>query len=396
MEIRDTEESRMTFTPVKTAVIGCGNISSIYIENAIKWDILDLRACANRTLPRAQSQAEKFHVPRAAPIADVLADPEIELVINLTTPDVHAEIGLAALRAGKSVYNEKPLAISRQDGRLLLAEAEARGLRVGCAPDTFLGGGLQTCRQLMDAGEIGTPVAATAFMFKQGPEAWHPDPGFLYQVGAGPLFDIGPYYLTALVSMLGPIRRVTGSARTTYPERTIGSGPKQGQTISVETPTHVASVLDFASGPVATLVTSFDVAVSAGAELNPNYDGGVLLEIQGTTGTLSMPDPNTFGGPVRVRRLGEAGWREIPLTHTHTGNERCLGVADLAYALRTGRPHRANGEVAYHVLEAMHGVLEASSSGQHIELTSTCERPAPLPAGLPESKLDEGDAKWNM
>jgi predicted dehydrogenase len=188
--------------------------------------------------------------------------------------------------------------------------------------------------------------------------------------------------------MLGPIRRVTGSARKTYPERTIGSGPKQGQTIPVETPTHVAGILDFASGPVATLVTSFDVAVSAGAALNLYDVGGALLEIQGTNGTLSMPDPNTFGGPVRMRRLGEAGWREIPLTHAHTGNERCLGVADLAYALRTGRPHRANGEVAYHVLDAMHAVLEASSSGQHVELTSTCERPASLPADLREYQLE--------
>jgi predicted dehydrogenase len=232
-------------------------------------------------------------------------------------------------------------------------------------------------------------VAATGSMFIQGPEAWHPDPGFLYQVGAGPLFDIGPYYLTALISMLGPIRRVTGSARITYPERTIGSGPKQGHTIPVETPTHIASILDFASGPVATLVTSFDVAVSAGAALNLYDVGGALLEIQGTTGTLSMPDPNMFGGPVKIRRLGETDWREIPLTHAHIGNERCLGVADLAYALRTGRPHRANGELAYHVLDAMHAVLEASSSGQHIELTSTCERPAPLPAGLPEHQLEE-------
>jgi predicted dehydrogenase len=383
------EDLKMHPTPVRTAVIGCGNISSIYLENAAKWDILDLRACANRTLSRAESQAEKFHVPRVAPIADVLADPEIELIINLTTPDVHAEIGLAALRAGKSVYNEKPLAIRREDGRLLLAEAGARGLRVGCAPDTFLGGGLQTCRQLIDAGEIGTPVGATAFMFIQGPEAWHPDPGFLYREGAGPLFDIGPYYLTALISMLGPVRRVTGSARTTYPERTIGSGPKQGQTIPVETPTHIAAILDFASGPVATLATSFDVAVSAGAALNLYDAGGALLEIQGTTGTLSMPDPNMFGGPVRIRRLGETDWREVELTHAHTGNERCLGVADLAYALRTGRPHRANGQLAYHVLDTMHAVLEASSRGQHIELTSSCQRPAALPAGLPEYQLEE-------
>ncbi len=379
----------MTLTPVKTAVIGCGNISSIYLENAAKWDILDLVACADLDLSRAQSQAAKFNVPRAIPVADVLADPDIELIINLTIPAAHAEVALAALRAGKSVYNEKPLAISRADGQLMLQEAQERGLRVGNAPDTFLGGGLQTCRQLIDAGEIGTPIAANGFMFIQGPEVWHPDPGFLYRIGAGPLFDIGPYYLTALVSMLGPIRRVTGSGRVTYAERTIGSGPKQGQKISVETPTHIASVLDFASGPVATLVTSFDVAVSAGAALNLYDVGGALFEIQGTTGTLSMPDPNTFDGPVRLRRLGEPEWREIPLSHAHTDNSRCLGVADMAQAIRTNRPHRANGSMAYHVLDVMHAVLEASSSGQHIELTSTFERPAALPAGLPDYQLEK-------
>lgn len=379
----------MTLNPVKTAVIGCGNISGIYLENAAKWDILDLRACANRTLSRAQSQAEKYHVPQALPIADVLADPEIELIINLTTPDVHAEIGLAALRAGKSVYNEKPLAISRENGRRMLAEAAARGLRVGCAPDTFLGGGLQTGRQLIDAGEIGLPVAAAGFMFIQGPEAWHPDPAFLYQVGAGPLFDIGPYYLTALISLLGPIRRVTGSARTTYAERTVGSGPKQGQKIPVETPTHIASILDFVSGPVATLTTSFDVTVSAGTALNLYDVGGALLEIQGTEGTLCLPDPNTFGGPVLVRRLGEGEWREIPFTHGHTANSRGLGAADMAYAIRNGRSHRASGEMAYHVLDTMHAILEASDTGQHRELSSSCARPAPLPAGLPDYQLDK-------
>jgi len=379
----------MTLTPVKTAVIGCGNISSIYLENAAKWDILDLVACADLDLARAESQAAKFNVPRALPVAEVLADPDIELIINLTIPAAHAEIGLAALRAGKSVYNEKPLALSRAEGQLMLREAQARGLRVGNAPDTFLGGGLQTCRQLLDAGEIGAPVAANAFMFIRGPEAWHPDPSFFYQVGAGPLFDMGPYYLTGLVSMLGPIRRVTGSARITYPERTIGSGPKKGQKIPVETPTHLAGILDFASGPVATLVTSFDVTISAGEALNLYDVGSGLLEIQGTAGTLSMPDPNTFGGPVRVRRLGEPGWREIPVSHGYTTNSRCLGVADLAHAIRTDRPHRANGDMAFHVLDVMHAILEASETGQHIELTSTFERPAPLPAGLSEYQLEK-------
>jgi predicted dehydrogenase len=200
---------------------------------------------------------------------------------------------------------------------------------------------------------------------------------------------MGPYYLTALVSMLGPIRRVTGSARITYPERTIGSGPKQGQKIPVETPTHIAGVLDFVSGPVATLTTSFDVAVSAGAALNLYDVGGGLLEIQGTASTLSMPDPNLFAGPVRLRRLGEAEWREVSLSHGYIQNSRCLGVADMAYAIRTGRPHRANGDMALHVLEVMHAILEASETGRHIELTSTCERPAPLPVGLSEHQLEK-------
>lgn len=370
----------MTLQPVKTAVLGMGNISSIYLENAAKWEILDLQACANRTVARAKSQAKTYHVPRAYSIDDALADADIELIINLTTPDVHAKIALAALQAGKSVYNEKPLAISREDGRRLLEEAAVRGLRVGCAPDTFLGGGLQTCRQLLDAGEIGAPVAATGFMGIQGPEAWHPDPGFLYAEGAGPLFDIGPYYLTALISLLGPIRRVTGSARTTYAERTIGSGPKQGQKIPVETPTHIAGILDFAGGPVATLTTSFDVAVSAGAAINLYDIGGALLEIQGTKGTLCLPDPNMFNGPVKVRRLGEANWREVPLTHGYTDNSRGIGAADMAYAMRNGRSHRASGEMAYHVLDAMHGILEAAVTGRHQELSSGCERPLPLPA----------------
>ena len=378
----------MAIKPVKTAVIGCGNISGIYLENAAKWEILDLVACANRTLSRAQSQAEKYNIPQSRSIEDVLADSEIELIINLTTPDVHAEIGLAALRAGKSIYNEKPLAITREDGRLLLQEAEKRGLLVGCAPDTFLGGGLQTCRQILDSGEIGAPVAAQAFMLIQGPEAWHPNPGFLYEVGAGPLFDVGPYYLTALLSLLGPIERVTGSARRTYAERTIGSGPKQGEKFPVETPTHIASILDFTSGPIATLTTSFDVAVSAGAAINLYDIGSALLEIQGTKGTLSLPDPNMFSGPVRVRQAGETEWHEIQLTHGYIKNNRGIGAADMAYALRSGGSHRANGEMAYHVLDVMHGVLEASELGQHIEMISSCERPSPLRSDLPPFQFE--------
>ena len=359
----------MAHKPVKTAVVGCGKISSIYLENTQTWPILDVVACADLDMGRAEAQAAAFNVPRAMRVAEVLADSEIELILNLTVPAAHATVALAAIREGKSVYNEKPLAISRDDGRLMLAEAHERGVLVGGAPDTFMGGGLQTCRALIDDGVIGTPIAATAFMLSHGPERWHPDPEFFYQVGGGPLFDMGPYYLTALISMMGPVRRVTGSARMTFPERTIGSGPKQGQTIKVNTPTHTAAVLDFANGAIATMVTSFDV-----------WHGEVpRIEIYGTEGTLSVPDPNTFGGPVRVRRAGDDDWQEMPLTHNYTDNSRGMGVADMAHALRSGGTHRAHGEMAFHVLDIMHAILDAAQEERHIVLGSTCERPEPLP-----------------
>ena len=368
----------MALEPIKTAVIGCGFISDIYLQNAATWDILDVVAVADLDMGRAASQAAKYKIPRAISFDEVLADPSIELVLNLTIPAAHSEVGLAALRAGKSVYNEKPLAISREDGHLLLQEARARGLRVGCAPDTFLGGGLQTCRKLIDEGALGQPVGAIAHMLTRGPDHWHPDPEFLFKVGAGPLFDVGPYYLTALITMFGPVRRVTGSARITYPERTVRSGPKQGTKIKVEVPTHIASVLDFASGPIATLVTSFDV-----------WDKYIpSVQVYGAEGTLTVPDPNTFAGPVRLRRTGDEEGSEVPLTHGHTENSRCIGAADMAYAIRTGRPHRANGDMAFHVLDVMHAVFEASNTERHIELASTCDLPAPLPEGLPKGRLD--------
>ncbi|MBI3734722.1 MAG: Gfo/Idh/MocA family oxidoreductase [Chloroflexi bacterium] len=365
-------------TPVNVGVIGCGTISKIYFENLIAFPHLNVAACADLFVERAQAKAAEHNIPRAYGVEELLADSSIEVVVNLTTPDAHASVGLAAIRAGKSVYNEKPLAIALADARAMLDGARAAGLRVGGAPDTFLGGGLQTCRKLIDDGAIGEPVAATAFLLNHGPEGWHPNPGFYYQAGAGPMFDMGPYYLTALVMMLGPVRRVTGSARISTPERTIGSQPLAGQKITVSVPTHVAGVLDFAGGAVGTIITSFD---SWGHNL-PH------IEIYGTQGTLSVPDPNNFGGLVRLRRAGEKEWREMPLTHGNIQNSRGLGVADLALALRSGRPHRANGDMACHVLEMMHAVHEASREGRHIPLTSTCERPAPLPAGLPDKTLD--------
>jgi predicted dehydrogenase len=354
---------------VNIGVIGCGVISSVYLEKCQAYEHLNVVACADLDLERARAQASRFNIPRAETVEQLLADPLIELVINLTIPAAHAAVGMAVLRSGKSLYNEKPLALSREEGLLLLKEARGRNLLVGCAPDTFLGGGLQTCRALIDDGAIGHPVAATAFMLGHGPERWHPDPEFFYKPGGGPMFDMGPYYLTALISLLGPVRRVTGSARISIPERTVGSGPKAGTPIKVEVPTHVAGVLDFESGPVATLVTSFDVWASEVPR----------IEIYGTEGTLSLPDPNTAGGPVRMKRADAKSWEDIPLTHGDTDNARGIGVADMAEALRQGRPHRANGELAYHVLDIMHAFHDASDKGHHIDIGSTCSRPEPLP-----------------
>ena len=318
----------------------------------------------------ARSKAAEHDI-RAATVDTLLVDPGIDLVINLTVPAVHAEVSLAVLAAGKHVYTEKPLATRRADGAATLALAREKGLRVGSSPDTFLGGGLQTCRKLIDDGAIGEPVAAVAFMTGHGPEGWHPDPDFFYKPGAGPMFDMGPYYLTALACLLGPIVRVTGSARISFPERTIGSGPKQRQKIVVETPTHVAGVLDFAGGAVATIITSFDMWAA-------NLP---RIEIYGSEGSLSVPDPNTFGGPVRIRLVKDKEWRDVPLTHGHTENSRGLGVADMASAIREGRPHRASGELAFHVLDVMAAFEEASTAGRHVVITSGPPRVEALPAG---------------
>ena len=366
------------YPPVNIGVVGTGNISGIYLEMGQTFDILKITAVTDLIRDRAESQVELYGIPRVLTTSEMMEDPSIDIILNLTTPDAHAEIAMQALAAGKSVYNEKPLAISREDGRKILDLAKQKGLLVGGAPDTFLGAGLQTCRKLIDDGWIGSPVAATAFMLCHGHESWHPDPAFYYKEGGGPMFDMGPYYLTALVSLMGPVKRVTGSARLTFPTRTITSEPFYGQEITVEVPTHVAGILDFASGAIATLITSFDVW----SHSLP------FIEISGAAGSLSVPDPNTFGGPVKIRRPDMENWSEIPLTHGYAENSRSLGLADMAYALRTGRPHRANGELCYHVLDIMHAIHEASNQDRHIELTSTCIQPAPLPMGLTAGYLD--------
>lgn len=363
---------------VKIGIIGCGMISEIYIKNTKEvFQNLDVIAVADIDLERAQARAEQFGISKAYSPEELLADGEIEMVINLTIPTAHAPICLQALEAGKHVFVEKPLAVTREDGKKILELAKSKGLYVGSAPDTFLGGGLQTCRKLIDDGWIGEPIAASAFMMGSGPESFHPNPDFFYVEGGGPMFDMGPYYLTALINLIGPIKRVTGSARATYPERTIKAGPRAGEKVPVEIPTHISGVFEFENGAIGSITTSFDVW---GSQLP-------RIEIYGTTGTLIVPDPNTFGGPIYVKRQGEAQWTEIPLTHSFRENSRGIGAADMANAIRTGRSNRASGALAFHVLDVMHAFIDAAEKGQHIEITSGCNRPEALPMNQPTDFL---------
>jgi predicted dehydrogenase len=308
----------------------------------------------------------------------LLSNPDIEIIINLTVPAVHYSTSKAILEAGKHVYVEKPLSTQFKHGCELIKLAESKGLRVGCAPDTFFGGGQQTCRKLIDDGWIGEPLGATGFMMGGGPEGWHPDPAFFYKKGAGPLFDMGPYYLTAYVNLIGPFEQITSSARISFPQRKITSKPKYGEIVEVETPTFVAGVIDFKKGPVGALLTTFDVWSSEHHN----------IEIYGSEGTILVPDPNTFGGPVRIRRKSGSEWSEIPVSHGFTDNSRGIGVADMALAIQTGRPHRASGALAIHVLEAMHGLLLASETREYYKMTTTVNQPVALPLGLPSDGVD--------
>lgn len=372
--------SRSSPGRMQVGIVGCGTISAAYLRGCATFEILDVTAVADLDRTRAEARAAEFGVERVLDVDELLNDPSIELALNLTVPSAHAAVSLAAIQAGKHVYAEKPLALDRDEGRRVVQAAEHAGVQVGCAPDTFLGGGLQTARAAIDAGAIGRPLSATAFMLSRGPESWHPDPGFLYQPGAGPLFDMGPYYLTALVSLLGPVAKVAGSATIGVEERTVGSGPRAGTTFRPSTPTHVTGLLSFASGAVGTLTTSFDV----GASEHPR------LEIHGSEGTLSLPDPNRFGGPVRLRLAGDDAWRELPLTHGRTENRRGLGAADLAHAVRAGRQPRASAELALHVLDVMQTILEAAEAERTLPVESRVERPAPLDPGLPDGVLEAG------
>jgi predicted dehydrogenase len=362
----------------RIGVVGCGNISPRYLGNCQRFENLEVVACADLIRERSEAKSREFNIPKVCTTEELVNDPNVDIVLNITFPKAHTDVDLQALQAGKHLHAEKPFGIRREAGRKVIDLAKARNLRIGSAPDTFMGGAHQTCRKLVDDGWIGQPVAATAFMVGHGAESWHSDPEFLYEVGGGPLFDMGPYYLTALINLLGPVRRVTGSTKISFPERLITSQPKCGKRIKVEVPTHLVGVLDFVNGAVATLVTSFDVWAAQVP----------FIEVYGSEGSLSVPDPNNFNGPVKVLRAGATAWSEIPPTHSYNKESRGLGLADMAAAIRSGRPHRASGEMAYHVLDILQAMLEASELGKHIELTSTCTRPAPMPVTLRDGAVE--------
>ena len=365
---------------IHVGVIGCGNISNAYFEGLRLFpDLLEITACADLDLNRAKETAVSKRVPRALSVEQLLADPAIDLVVNLTVPQAHTKVNLAAMEAGKHVYCEKPFSVTREEGREVLETAKARNLYVGTAPDTFLGAGYQTCRHLMDQGAIGQPVAGTAFMLCRGHENWHPSPEFYYKQGGGPLFDMGPYYLTALVSLMGPVRRVCSMNRASFPTRTITSQPLNGKVISVDVATHCAGVLEFVSGAIVNMIMSFDVE----AHRLPR------LEIYGSEGSLNCPDPNGFHdeNAISIKRVGQQDWETIALLHPHRVG-RGMGVADMAKAILAGRSQRCSGELGFHIVDVMQAFEDSSTQGRFIEIQSTCAQPAALPATLQTGETD--------
>lgn len=312
-------------------------------------------------------------------MTEILADPSIELVVNLTVPRAHVEVDLLALAAGKHVFSEKPFALSRQDGERVVAAARARGLRVGCAPDTVLCSGVQTGRHYIDSGAVGRIIGGSCAFLACGPEGWHPNPAFLYEHGGGPAWDMGPYYLHALITLLGPVRRVCGTASRGFDQRTIGSLPRRGTVMDVQVATHVIGLLEFHSGAVVSVTLSFDMMAGSA-------DYGIQL--YGTTGSIHVPDPNYTDGTVRIARRDQHDWVAHQRTHPYVEGARGLGVADMAMAIRTGRAHRANETVAMHAVDILAAIHEAAGSGSYVTLQSTCERPAAIRTDLPEWTLD--------
>jgi predicted dehydrogenase len=364
---------------LRVGVVGAGNISGQYSACLARLPQLRVTAVCDLQHERAAALAARHDGARVLAMPDLLVADDVDVVLVLTLPATHADVALAALAAGKHVYVEKPLALSVSEGREVVKAAAEAGLRVGCAPDTVLGTGVQTARAVVDAGRIGTPHAATAFMTTPGHERWHPDPEFYYQPGGGPLLDMGPYYLTSLVHLLGPVARVVGASARPSATRTIGSGPKAGTSFDVAVDSTVTGILEHTSGALSTLVMSFDIW----AARLPR------IEVHGTGGSLSVPDPNNFEGTVELFSAAapDEDWVDVGSTAGYADAGRGYGLADLALAIAEGRPHRADDELALHVLDIMESVQQAADTHASVELTTTCERPAAVTGTVDLTRL---------
>lgn len=350
---------------VKVAIIGCGNISDIYITNLKKFDNTDLVCCADLNVPAAAEKAQKHSIKHCL-VDEVFGDKDISIIVNLTPPAAHYDVARKSLKSGKSVYNEKPLCIELEQADELVKIAEEKGLKLGGAPDTFMGAGIQTCRKLIDDGAIGKPLSFTAFMMSHGVETWHPNPEFYYQWGGGPLFDMGPYYLTALVNLIGGFDYVQSTTTKGFEQRKITSQPKNGKIIDIEVPTHINGLLVSKSGAAGVLITSFDVW----KHTMP------FIEIHGTEGSLKVPDPNFFGGEVKLFKAGASEWEIVPLVQGYPENSRGLGVSDMAKSITEGGSFRADNRITYHVLETMHALIKAGKDKCAVAIKSQCDKPA--------------------
>lgn len=355
---------------VRIGIVGVGAISGIYLQNITNMfgEIEIIGMCDLVREKAEKAQQEYPFIKIYSDMYELFSDKEVDIVLNLTRPYEHFDVTKEALLAGKHVYSEKPLAATLEEGRELVRLAKEKNLLLGGAPDTFLGSGIQTCRKLIDDGYIGKPLGAAAFMVCRGHETWHPDPEFYYKHGGGPMMDMGPYYITALVNLLGEVCSVVGVTKTSFDRRVITSEPHRGAVIDVDVPTYITGIMNFKSGVVGTIFTTFDVV----------YDTQARLEIYGSKGTLIVPDPNTFGGPVRLLHHDDSEVKEIPLMFKYRDNSRALGLADMAKSIEQGRSFRANCQQTLHVLEVMSAFQKSSESRAFVDIESNYDRQPPI------------------
>jgi len=363
-------------TQLGVGIIGCGNISTAYLSLAPMFKALNVVAVADMNMDNARAKAAEFNV-RADTVAEILAASDVDVIVNLTIPDAHFDVTKSILEAGKHAYSEKPLVLTLEEGQILRDLAASKNLRVGSAPDTFLGGAHQQARAAIDGGQTGKIIGGTCHVMGHGMEAWHPNPDFFFQPGGGPVLDMGPYYVTNLIQLVGPVKSVAALANKTFATRTIGNGPRNGEEIPVDVATNIHALLEFENGAAITLGCSWDVW----ANKHTN------MELYGAESSIFVPDPNFFGGAVELGGQGKEieampAW-DHPFGVNNFDNDtkanyRCAGLADMAAAISEGREHRCNVDVAVHATDVMTSILKSGEEKRFIDLTTTCERPAAL------------------